>query len=117
MKFLSSILFVFALLSMTGCAHVVQGRDIDQTAVESFKDGIATYEQIITAMGDPRLFQSNSDGTKTISYIHSNTKVNGLIGLGGVMKSNTQVVQFRFDSKNILISRTSSNSNSTYGNQ
>lgn len=111
------ILAIALLAILTGC--MVGGNDapkVEQSQLTSFKEGVTTYADVVAALGPPASTQSNSDGTRTITYMRMNSNVDAVtfipvVGLvAGSGKSEYQSTLFTFDKSGRLKSYTTQGS-------
>jgi outer membrane protein assembly factor BamE (lipoprotein component of BamABCDE complex) len=101
MKLFSIIFVVF----LSGCVAVQSGKEIDQSAVQSFVDGETTINHVVSALGNPQISSTSTGGLTVYTYYRSSSKVHGLIGMGGVYKTEMTTVSFIFDAQGKMVSR------------
>lgn len=103
---MKKIALLIATLMLTACASY--GTKVDTNQVAGFVKGKTSYNEVIDKLGKPSQTAVNSDGTKTISYVHVeySTKAATFIPFVGIFaggadtKNNT--AELSFDSNNLL---------------
>jgi outer membrane protein assembly factor BamE (lipoprotein component of BamABCDE complex) len=94
-------------LVLAGCAS--SGTQVNQSSLPQFQKGITTEADVETALGKPQTTGVASDGTRSIAYIYTATKVKGatfvpIVGLfAGGATGQTNVVTFHFDGTGKLL--------------
>src|SRR5947209_9094497 len=88
-------LALFATVALAGC--VSAGTRVTDEQASKFERGKTTYDQVVRALGPPNAVVSNSDGTRTISYVFLTARprpatfipIVGLFAGGAHSESNT----------------------------
>lgn len=116
MRYLSVLIAVFAL---TACMSM--GTKVEQEKLSKFVKGKTTYAEVIQQLGKPNQSTINSDGSKTIMYMYTQSQAKAssfipIVGsfMGGAESENTTVM-LNFDKKSVLTSYTASEGGSSMG--
>ena len=92
---------------------------VDQMA--QFKAGVATYADVTGKLGRPTTIEAASDGTKTVTYSTTKTRVKGatfvpIVGLfAGGATAEVSLVRFSFDPAGVLTKAWSSDTHADCG--
>ena len=111
-----SSLFGFAvgiccLCGLVGCAAA--GVKVTEQQAESFKVGLSTYQDVVTALGPPTTTTVGSDGMRTAMYSYASVRAqpqNFIPYIGPLVSgydSQSSAVTFTFDQRGILSKMTS----------
>jgi outer membrane protein assembly factor BamE (lipoprotein component of BamABCDE complex) len=104
---------------LAGC--YAAGRKVDQQALEQFQEGITTYEQVVEALGPPTNSVLNSNKTRQLLYVYTQTQAHlanfipgwALISQGASSEQTT--VQLDFDARKILTGYSATTGNMQIG--
>lgn len=109
MRHLAVLIVVVAL-----SACMSMGTKVEQEKLSKFVKGKTTYTEVVQELGKPNQSTINSDGTRMIMYMYSQSQAKAesfipFVGgfLGGATSENTTVT-LSFDKKNILTNYTAS---------
>ena len=105
----------FCLLLLTGC--VSSGTKVTPEQVAQFEQGKTTLAEVVAKLGPPNSTTTLGNGQTILVYVHISSSANaatyvpvvGLLAGGATGTSNTAT--FTFDSRGILVSSSSSQSN------
>lgn len=98
------------------------GTKVDQNQVAQFQRGVTTYDQVVSAFGQPQVVSKTADGHTVIAYAYTQTQVRGatfipVVGLfAGGADANQQSESFTFDKNGILQDYTTMQSQACSGN-
>ena len=114
----------FALVVILGLAACTSsgGTQVTQGQINQFQIGKTTYEQVLSALGQPSARGQKADGSKVLVYTHTESTVRGatfvpVVGLfAGGADAHAQSVAFAFDTNNILKDYTTSQAQACTGN-
>lgn len=102
---MKSLLIIAAIL-IGGCAS--SGAPIKQSELSGFVKGETTHDQVISSLGKPQSVTANADGTKTLVYVHVNTKVSAatyipIVGaFAGGATSNAKTLTVHINANNTV---------------
>ena len=105
---------ITGVIACAALACVSSGTKVTQTQLSEFHVGATTEGQILAELGPPTTTATFTDGSKMDIYAHTAAHANAasyvpVVGLfAGGAKGNSQSVTFNFDSKGILKSTSSS---------
>ncbi|MFZ0425092.1 MAG: hypothetical protein WAL80_19615 [Xanthobacteraceae bacterium] len=97
---------------LLGCAS--SGVKVSEQQAESFKVGVSTYADVVSALGDPTTTTIDSKGIRTAAYTYSSVRSqaqNFIPYIGGLVAgydTQASAVTFTFDQRGILTGTTSS---------
>jgi len=91
---------------LSGCATA--GRPIDQSAVQSLRQGVTTYDEVRAQMGTPTMDTVSSDGRRGVSYIYTKVSPSPLlfVPIVGIffrdIRANGQTLSLKFAPHGVL---------------
>jgi outer membrane protein assembly factor BamE (lipoprotein component of BamABCDE complex) len=113
----NSRMALVVLAALTGCVGCVSsGTRVDADQLAQFKAGVTTESEIVSKLGPPNNSMTQPDGTRIDMYIHTAMKQNAanFIPYMGLFKggasTDTETVTFTFDSRGVLKTTATSNS-------
>lgn len=78
------LLAITLILTLAGCASY--GKRVDRTYADQLQKGVTTESEVLSALGQPMSVSYNSNGEKTLHYVHvkSQTKAISFVPIVGL---------------------------------
>lgn len=102
---MKSLAFILIALALSACAST--GRQVSQAQLSDFKKGETTIDEVVAKLGTPTTTTLSSDGTRSLSYVFSQTQVHaatfipivGAFAGGADSQVNVTTLVFNSDGK------------------
>jgi outer membrane protein assembly factor BamE (lipoprotein component of BamABCDE complex) len=114
-----SLFLIVALFALSAC--VPMGTKVEQEKVSQFVPGKTTYTEVIQQLGEPTQSTMNSDGTRTVTYMYTQSQINAanFIPVVGMFvrgsESENTAVTLNFDKNALLTDFTASEGGTAVG--
>lgn len=110
---------VVLLAMLAGCVSI--GTKVDETTLTQFERGRTRYQDVLTVLGKPNTSTLNSDGSRQIAYVYtqSQMKPQNFIPIVAAFtqgaSSETSTVTLDFDSSQVLVRFTATTGQTAVG--